>query len=53
MQAADGEGDGALAATGFAGKAEDFAGGDVEADIVDGTKVLFLADIVDREVFDG
>ena len=39
VQAADGEGDGALAATGFAGEAEELARADVEAHILDGMEI--------------
>src|SRR5690606_2205497 len=53
VQAADGKGDGGLAAARFPGKAEEFAGRDVEADLLDGVEVGFGADIVDIEIADG
>ena len=38
VQAADGEGDGALAAAGFAGEPEELAAADVEAHVLDGVE---------------
>src|SRR5690606_17760726 len=53
MQPADREGDGALAAARFPGKAEKLALCDLEADVPDGVEVCFGADIVDVEIADG
>ena len=47
VQTADREGDGALAAAGFAGEAEELARGDIEAHVPDGVKIGGRADVVE------
>src|SRR5690606_14065829 len=53
VEARNGEGDGRLAATGFAGEAEEFTRLDVETDVLDGRKILFGADVVNGQIADG